>query len=317
MKIPPFWKSHQKDDIVAWGWSFKNIEEAARDAEARLERILAYLHSGKTLRHEYEYLDRPMREEIIDRVHQNGSEIAILTRNRYGALVLNSADVCFVDIDFAEPKRQPVGFWEGLAQMFAKKKPQPAQDPYANAETAAIERVKTWARSNDGRSYRLYRTAAGLRMMMTDKIYDPVAPETDRLFEQLGSDPCYRRLTKRQECFRARLTPKPWRLRVGQPYTRYPRENGQEKRFRDWLARYEAKSAAFATCRLIETIGETPADSHIGEIIALHDKYACDGNGKQLGLTMIRPIRPIWPIFISLQSHARLSNDGRLGWACA
>lgn len=278
MKIPPYWTSRDRNEIRAWGWSFESLEAAGRDAEARLDRILTRVKQGAPPPREYEYADRPMREEIVERVPHDGEEIAVLTRNRYGALVLNSVGVCFVDIDFADPKPQPAGFWDGLARMFGKKKAQPGGDRYAAAEAAALERVKAWARSNPGRDYRLYRTAAGLRLMMTDKVYDPVAPETDRLFEQLGSDPCYRRLTRRQECFRARLTPKPWRLRVGLPYTRYPRETaGQEKGFRDWLARYEAKSAAFATCRLVEATGQTPADGRIGKIVALHDQYACDG----------------------------------------
>lgn len=275
MKIPPYWTSRDKNDIRAWGWSFESLEAAGRDAEARAERILAHLAQGKAPEREYDYADRPMREEIVERVQRDGTEIAILTRNRYGALVLNSPGVCFVDIDFEETKPKPAGLLEGLTRLFGKAKP--AQDCYATAEAAAIERVRTWARSSIGRTYRLYRTAAGLRLMMTDKIYDPVAPETDRLFEQLGSDPCYRRLTKRQECFRARLTPKPWRCRCGLPFCRYPWQSAREENyFRDWLADYETKSAPFATCRLVEAVGGKPADGRIGEIVAIHDRHACD-----------------------------------------
>jgi hypothetical protein len=52
-----------------------------------------------------------------------------------------------------------------------------------------------------------------------------------------------------QESFRARLTPKPWRLDVGQPPVKFPFETPDaEGRYRDWERTYESKAAGYATC---------------------------------------------------------------------
>ncbi|MBN1763767.1 MAG: hypothetical protein JW860_00790 [Sedimentisphaerales bacterium] len=45
----------------------------------------------------YDYLEHPLREEIIESFVQGKEEIAVITRNRYGSLILNSASVCFIE----------------------------------------------------------------------------------------------------------------------------------------------------------------------------------------------------------------------------
>ena len=51
----------------------------------------------------YGYGERPLREEITQPVSSSaGSEIAVVTRNLYGALVLNTLNAMFIDIDFPE-----------------------------------------------------------------------------------------------------------------------------------------------------------------------------------------------------------------------
>jgi hypothetical protein len=60
-----------------------------------------------------------------------------------------------------------------------------------------------------------------------------------------GSDPLYSRLTAKQECFLARLTPKPLRCGCKRPSSLYPWDTpDQERAYRCWQAKYEAKACA-------------------------------------------------------------------------
>ncbi len=57
------------------------------------------------------YLDRPMREPVLREVKKDNGELAaVVTRNSYGCLVLNTARVMFVDVDLPELKPEG-GFW--------------------------------------------------------------------------------------------------------------------------------------------------------------------------------------------------------------
>ncbi len=47
----------------------------------------------------YAYGDRPLREEIVRSVAGDGERAAVVTRNSFGCLVLNTAGVLFVDVD--------------------------------------------------------------------------------------------------------------------------------------------------------------------------------------------------------------------------
>jgi hypothetical protein len=123
---------------------------------------------------------------------------------------------------------------------------------------------------------RIYRTAAGLRCLITSHVFDPAAPETIALLAEAGSDPLYVRLCQAQSCFRARLTPKPWRCHMPQPPTRYPwATEDQETLFRQWQSRYEKSSASYGVCRLLTQIGPTEVRPDVRTILTLHDQFSC------------------------------------------
>ena len=62
-----------------------------------------------------------MREEPVlrDWKDEQGGLTAAITRNSYGCLVLNTAQIMFVDVDAPEPKSSGGGFFAGL---FGKEK---------------------------------------------------------------------------------------------------------------------------------------------------------------------------------------------------
>ncbi|MBN2291203.1 MAG: hypothetical protein JXM70_02185 [Pirellulales bacterium] len=286
MRIPPYWSrgtftgTNQKgreETFRAWGWSFDSLAEAQNDAVARAKRIFEHFISNVDF-DRYDYVDVPLREEILHRIGEGDDEIAVITRNRYGAMVLNAASVCFVDVDFPPVRGQ--GLVDSIGLIFSKQKRQQRQE---EIQDATLMLVREWAARNPQRSFRLYRTAAGLRLLFTDRLYDPTSSETAELLGELKSDWRYRKLTEKQACFRARLTPKPWRCHCKRPPGRYPFDDGgAEEAYHKWLENYEEKSRGYATCHLIESNGRGAGNDVLDTIIEVHDRYSCGASDTEL-----------------------------------
>lgn len=298
------------------------------DAAAKLERRAAILRASEG-RDLSEKESAAVREALLDlggRTPDGGYEAAIceeildepaprnaVTRNRYGAEVLNSEDTCFVDVD--EVFRRESAFewirrWMLPAVVFAaatvavvfrvrfmvESNPQarflylaapvigwvcawtlflraqlrrPTATDDAEATLLAKVRVLAEAPAWRGLAARVYRTAAGFRILVQA---DGLAPGNARfraLARALDADPLYVDLCGKQGCWRARLTPKPRRAGVKRPPagTRFPRAPEAEPAFAAWVSDYAAASDAYAVCRPVATVGrfvETPA-------VRLHD----------------------------------------------
>ena len=92
-----------------------------------------------------------------------------------------------------------------------------------------------------------------------------------RAFE---SDPLYVRLCQAQDCFRARLTPKPWRCNMDTLSSRYPWENNDhEIQYRLWERRYEEASKKYAVCRLVKQLGPPEVHPDVAPILTFHDQF--------------------------------------------
>ena len=131
MKIPKYWaKSIQSVQqpagrpyqVVIWQWSDVSREEAQQKAEDRVREVAEKIRAGAQL-NRYGYGDRPLREEITQGItNDTGNEVAIVTRNLYGALVLNAANAMFIDIDFAD-KGTSGSTGGGFSWGFGKRAP--------------------------------------------------------------------------------------------------------------------------------------------------------------------------------------------------
>ncbi len=274
MNIPPYWSRARypedgqagKDRAVACGWSFTSLADARLQAVARAKRVFELLHEGKKPE-TYEYADRPVKEEILKELSDGTSVVALITRNRYGALVLNTANVLFADVDF--PRVSSGGILEALLALF-----RPGQRE-ARREAAAlktIQGIEVWARENPTRSFRLYRTREGLRLLFTDKLYEPAAEETLGLLKALAADPMYIKLTRKQACFRARLTAKPWRCGCPLPPNAFPREGADAARaFRQWEGQYTKADAACRVCEFVKAFGRAADLPAFRAVVAAHD----------------------------------------------
>lgn len=241
-----------------WGWSQESHAEAQSVARNRLSQLVSRIGRGEPAE-AYSYGKQPLREEILRALGETGSRgEAVVTRNRYGALVLNTAQVPFIDVD--SPR---VGVIDRLRGLF-KRTPRP--DP-------TLERIRRAARDHDRGSFRIYRTRAGFRVLGTDLFLDPRAASTRDLLAAFEADPHFTKLCKLQGSFRARLTPKPWRCGCPLPPGRHPREGEPlRQRFASWLANYETASSRFASCRYLESVGWDRIASEARAIVEEHDR---------------------------------------------
>jgi hypothetical protein len=263
--------------FTAWGWSFNGPAAAQDDAQSRARRIFDCLINGRQPS-SYEYSDRPLREEIIHTMRQGDKDIAAITRNRYGALVLNTASVLFVDIDF--PRIKPGGWLDAILLSVSAGRRKQRQ---AATQERTLQSVRDWSRRHPDHAFRVYRTYAGLRLLFVDQRYDPSSDRVARILNELGSDPLYRTLTSKQECFRARLTAKPWRCGTSVPPSQYPWASEEDEgAYRAWEDRYMHTAEAYKACELVESYGDTADDSEINTVLKMHDEMACAGQEKRL-----------------------------------
>lgn len=283
MRIPPYWAratytgrdpKGRESTFAATGWSFQSPDEARSEAERRAKRIFDIIESGQPAK-QYEYADRPLREEILDRIDVGGRDPVLLTRNRYGAVILNTTLALFADLD------QPQGLFGGgggaggggmLRALFGGKRKQPAPDRWE----PMVQRAAEWAARNPEHEFRLYKTHSGLRLLFTSKTYEPKSQETASILRELGSDPMYQRLTDKQECFRARLTPKPWRCHFHTPPHSFPWEDpSQERAQREWEQKYQGQCERHVVCVLDERYAAPARDPIVQQIVDIHDRWTC------------------------------------------
>lgn len=269
MRCYKFWARGESTDathmpprsVTSFGFSNESLEDALAKAEARANQIAQRLASGQPL-DEYEYLNLPMREEIIEELDFDGKLAAVITRNGYGALILNSANVLFADVDL--PAANPLGWFKSL---FSKPKESPTDQ--------LIQKIDQLCQLQSGLGIRLYRTKAGFRALVTSETLAPTSSEAESLLVALGSDPLYVKLCHAQESFRARLTAKPWRIDLARPPHRYPFANQEQTvAFKQWLANYERKSESVAACALVGQFGNDHMPYPVELVVKVHDSYA-------------------------------------------
>src|SRR5262249_13129913 len=101
-------------NVRAFGGSDVSMQEALQRANERAGRVAAALVNGQAPG-SYGYDERPLREEIIEEIRDGGKLVALITRNAYGSLVLNTNRVMFVDVDVYPPT---MSFGEALRHFW-------------------------------------------------------------------------------------------------------------------------------------------------------------------------------------------------------
>ncbi len=316
MIVPQFWAEAQSQGsqgnktitVRRFGWSDNSQEEAQANAEQRSIEALNQILSGKNLERRERKAPYngstgvPIREEVISR---HGD--TVISRNSYGAHCLNTPDVCFIDIDY--PDSPPAGYlfktivvlqllaaftaymissnivWLGLAissllfsYTFATLAFQIVLKFKGGVEQILIQRIDDFLLEHPLWNLRIYQTPAGMRLLVTHRTFDVNDPEIQASFKALGADPMYARMCRNQQCFRARVSPKPWRIGITdhmrpRPGT-WPVEPDRLPQRNAWITQYEAAAVNFASCKFIQNKGSGAIHLNVEPVMALHDQLA-------------------------------------------
>ena len=113
--------------VTARGWSDESIDAAricARETAGRVARRIVTQPNAPR----YPYGDRPLPEPILSEFREGGSLSAAITRNAYGAQVMNATQMMFVDIDRQDAAAAPQAALKGLfSGVFGKPAASPAK----------------------------------------------------------------------------------------------------------------------------------------------------------------------------------------------
>ncbi len=299
--------------VRRYGWSDESPEAAQAHAQQRVREALDAILSGAKLprrevRSNYGVVGVPIREQIVARHGE-----VVITRNSYGALCLNTPDVLFADVDLEERPfgcALPVGvalamaaaglvggilagIWVlgavlGVLAAFVANKlllwrKGVVFDRNGGAEARALARVEAFSAQHPDWHLRLYRTPAGLRVLVMHRSFHPHEEDAAMLFNALGADHLYAAMCKVQHCFRARLTAKPWRIgisrRIRPPVAAWSAEQAMLPERLAWIAHYEQMAQGYAACRYLRSFGDTTrVDPKAEQVRALHDDIARSGS---------------------------------------
>ncbi|PKO15056.1 hypothetical protein CVU37_13725 [candidate division BRC1 bacterium HGW-BRC1-1] len=298
MNIPHYWaraemegRNRQGDVLpfIAWGSSDQSDSDARRQAQHNVEQLVARYQSGDKFpdRGQYYGGDRPLREEILQEFSPGDNpDSAIVTRNSYGCSVLNAARLMFIDIDLPSLATDAtLGDAMGMLARFGRKlfgggskesdRPttENSEQGMSHRELAVIEKARQWTNLHANWGFRVYRTAGGLRLLAIHDFFDPQGSAAAEVMNTLGADPMYMRLCRSQNCFRARLTPKPWRVGVQSAFFRHPwKGTSNEGAARDWLRQYEYACQQAQTCQHLANIGRDKVAQELETLVTFHDE---------------------------------------------
>ena len=236
-----------------YGGSNESVDDALQKAKAKFEKVKRKIAGDANAFKDYEV---DIREEILEEI----SSDAVSTRNRYGAKVLNVASMMILDID--KPKLS-------LSGLFSKK----------DDKSKMYEMVEKLASSKYSQfGFRIYETFQGVRVIVLGRDFDPRNAATTAMMAEFNCDPLYTILCSKQECFRARLTPKPRRMGMKSMTIRFPRED-TDLQTENWLSEYDRRSGDFSVCRFI---GQAGAAVPTNDLVHLHDELTGASIGRQL-----------------------------------
>lgn len=246
---------------VICGKSNLSKADALEDAENTVKTIRKRIAQNAPYQKPDDY-EVPIKEELLEELAPGN----IITRNYYGAEILNTETLIFADIDnTCFPKRYIPGF---IGRLFGKKEETKAayQD---RIKAAVFNSIKSeWIRESH---IRIYKTHSGYRVLIAGLNIKPGSAECSAILNGMNSDKLYSVLCRKQECCRARLTPKPHRLKLSKFRFKYPYSPNVMGDISFWIQKYQKKSEEFSVCRLLKTFGKEPDEKDL-QIIRYHDE---------------------------------------------
>jgi len=315
MIVPEFWAEariqkrfpDRQVTVRRFGWSDVSVEDAQQHAEDRVAQAFDQIINGAELpRREqkvrYNGSDGlPIREEIVERLGDS-----VVTRNSYGAKCLNTPNVFFADVDFPNPEVScslafaafalgigvaiPIGFLTSrliaifsaaivtillptvvvsIRQLLLRFR--------GGSEAVAFQRIEAFSQSHPDWHLRVYRTPNGFRVLALHELFDPRSEEVEHAFQELKVDQTYQLMCQKQNCFRARLTAKPWRIGIRQHLKPrpgvWPVDPSRIPERNRWLDEYDSSAANFASCQFVTDLGATHQRNRTAQAVCdYHDR---------------------------------------------
>ena len=247
----------------------------------------------------------PIREQVLERRGNTA-----LTRNSYGAHCLNIEDVAIADVDYPSPAKTASLPWLScllLIAALAYISSQPAvwnnrmwafilmtamlglyclgslqqwmKSRAASAQTipphqTALADIEQFSAQHPDWGLRVYQTPKGLRVIVTHMPMTSNAPEVRTLFDGLKVDPLYSLLCDKQQCFRARVTGKPWRMGMSGLSSmdrRWPVDPAHASSRQQWSTEYDLEAEKYAACHHLTHLGNPSVCAEAQEFIRWHD----------------------------------------------
>jgi len=311
--------------VRRFGWASTSQQDADAHARQRVEEALAVLREGgpealagftrRERKVAYAGSDGlPIREEIVR--EWEDAEV-VVTRNSYGALCLNTTRAMFVDVDRAESRAGlmgcagillgavlgvvlgplllhapwaaalAVGAVAGLLVGVAAGRVLHRMSPQARDPVGwSIGRCRDWCATHPEWRVVAYETPHGARLLPVHAPFDAGEPSSFLFMAHVGADPLYQRMCRLQKCFRARVSPKPWRAGMPDHFraggTWPVRDPDKLARRAEWVRRYEQCAGGYASCRYVETVGDGQPHAGVEAVRRLHDEMCRAGTGLQL-----------------------------------
>lgn len=312
MIVPKYWSESKAKTIAnnrsftirRFGWSDVSEEDAKAHADQRLKEALSLLDKTGNVRktdHKVSYNGGegiPIREEVVS-THGD----IVISRNSYGALCINTPDVMFADIDLDDRPPSYIGViiflvfaaasgfaalqlkswivlavgifaWMMLSGMISRMINERIIDRKGGLESEALERFRQVSDENPHLHMRIYKTPMGFRILFMEDTHNPSGESTLELLKSLNSDKLYIQMCRNQQCFRARVSPKPWRIGVDRLRPRpgvWPIKSEHLKERSSWIKNYDEKSKAYSACSFVTKLGSDVINPKAENVRKLHD----------------------------------------------
>jgi hypothetical protein len=298
--------------IKRFGWSDIDEASAKQHAEQRVSDVISELKKGNKVRridHKVPYNGAeglPIREEIIE---EHGD--IVITRNSYGALCLNTPNVLFADIDFENepniyvkitsvilvflaafvPAYWYQAWWILLAGLILYSSVVSLLHGFLDkVKGGEIEHglkvIRVFSLKHPHLNLRIYRTPNGYRVLVMNQLFKPKEESTIDILNELNSDRVYVAMCRNQNCFRARVSAKPWRIgidRIRPSPGVWPIKQERMSERSAWVKNYEDISADYAACKFIEHCGSDVLIPETKRVQELHDKL-CKASQSELSI---------------------------------
>jgi len=190
---------------------------------------------------------------IKEHVKEALDDSNIITVCRYGANILNTTRYTVLDLD-----DYPVDFFD----FFRKKLKQMSKKE--RIVHKFLERLKKHPEL--GSDFRIYETAKGIRVI-GKKYIEPSGHKYRSLMRKFAVDWVYIAMSQRQGCYRARLTPKPYRMKIQTIRISSPLDC-ESQAYLDWSTAYEEAASRFSVVKLLQRVGN---DFSLESVIRTHD----------------------------------------------